>query len=339
MFSKVELLKEKILDDIKSGRIKKSEAIPSRFSLMHRYSFSRGTVDRAMMELAKDGFLYSRQGSGTFVADKHESSAINQVYLAGNYGLRTGADSETADLAAKIQQHMPCYLYNINDIKTSLGKIARPGNAVIWQRPSYEQLMAMKYLASAGASQLLIGRTFGDFDHVTTDAYDGIRSGMKWLISKGCKWIAFVTPENNPDSPYIAERQIAFFEIAVELGINLDMDMVFKKQFKDFKADLDYVSARLFKSGKVPDAVFSTYIPLAYPLMTIADSLGLKTGKDFKFLTFDHEPRLDGWKGVGMLKQPWEEMGDKAVEWLLRKGRNRKVAFKIKISPKLLKGD
>ncbi|MFZ2654645.1 MAG: substrate-binding domain-containing protein [Victivallales bacterium] len=339
MFSKVELLKEKILDDIKSGRIRKSGAIPSRFSLMNRYSFSRGTVDKAVMELARDGFLHSRQGSGTFVADKRENSAIGQVYLAGDYGLRTGADAETADLASKIQQHMPCYLYNINDIKTSLGKIARPGTAVIWQRPSYEQLMTMKYLASAGASQLLIGRTYGNFDYVTTDACDGIRNGIRWLVGKGCRRIAFVTPGNNPDSPYIAERQIAFYEIAIELGIKLDIDMIFKKDFKDFKGDLDCISARLFKSGKIPDAIFSTYVSMAYPLMTIADGLGLETGRDFRFLTFDYEPKLEGWKGVGMLKQLWDEMGEKAVEWLLRKGRNGKSAFKIKISPKLLKGD
>ncbi len=339
MFSKVELLKEKILDDIRTGRLERSEPIPSRFSLMHKYSFSRGTVDRAMMELSRDGFLYSRQGSGTFVADKREMSVVNQVFLAGNYDLRTSADSETAYLASRIQQHLPCYLYNINDIRTSLGKIARPGNSVIWQRPSYEQLMVMKYLASAGASQLLIGRTYADFDHVTTDAYDGIRNGLKWLIGKGCRKIAFISPENNPDSPFIAERQIAFYEIALELGIKIDMELVFKKDFKDFKSDMDFISSRLFKAGKVPDAIFSTYISAAYPLMTIADGRGLRPGRDFWFLTFDYEPKLEGWKGVGMLKQLWDEMGDKAVEWVLRKGKSRRNEFKIKISPRLLKGD
>ncbi len=339
MFSKVELLKEKILDDIRTGRLKKSEPIPSRFSLMHRYSFSRGTVDRAMMELSKDGFLYSRQGSGTFVADRQDMSVIRQVYLAGNYDLRTHTDTETGILASKIQQHLPCYLFNINDIKTSLGKIARPGNAVIWLRPSYEQLMVMKYLASAGASQLLIGRTYADLDYVTTDAYDGIRKGLRWLVGRGCRRIAFITPENNPDSPFIAERQTAFYELALEMGIKAEMELVFKRGFKDFKADMDYLSERLFKSGRIPDAIFSTFIPVAYPLMTIADSRGLHPGKDFIFLTFDYEPRLDGWKGVGMLKQMWDEMGDKALEWVLRKGRSRKNEFKIKISPKLLKGD
>jgi len=339
MFSKVELLKEKILDDIRTGKLKKSAPIPSRFSLMHRYSFSRGTVDKAMLELSKEGFLYSRQGSGTFVADRHESSIINQVFLAGNYDLRTNADSESACLASKIQQHVPCFLYNINDIKTSLGKIARPGNAVVWQRPPYEQLMAMKYLSSAGASQLLIGRTYGDFDHVTTDAYEGIRAGLKWLLDKGCRRIAFITQENNPDSPYIAERQIVFYEVALSLGIKVDMDLVFKRRFSNFKADLDSIVAATFKPGKMPDAVFSTYIPLAYPLMTVADSRNVRLGRDFWFLTFDYEQKLDGWKGVGMLKQPWDEMGDKAVEWVLRKGKNRKSEFKIKISPKLLKGD
>jgi hypothetical protein len=70
--------------------------------------------------------------------------------------------------------------------------------------------------------------------------------------------------------------------------------------------------------------------------VTMAESRGWHTGKDFFFLTFDHAPSLSGYKGIGMLEQLWREMGERSVEWLARKRKNKNDEFKIKICPKLI---
>ena len=56
---------------------------------------------------------------------------------------------------------------------------------------------------------------------------EGIRKGLEWLVGNAGREVVFITPENNPDSPYIAERQIAFYELAVEMGLKLDKDRIF----------------------------------------------------------------------------------------------------------------
>lgn len=44
--------------------------IPSEKEWMERFQVSRGTVQRAIMELCKEGFLHRIQGKGTFVAER-----------------------------------------------------------------------------------------------------------------------------------------------------------------------------------------------------------------------------------------------------------------------------
>jgi DNA-binding transcriptional regulator YhcF (GntR family) len=336
MYSKVEILKEKILSDIKTGRLAKDHPIPSRFQIMKRYSCSRGTVDKAISGLVNHGYLYGRQGAGTYVGETSDSVPVRQVFLAGDYDLRSYADAETANLASELQKHLPCFLYNVNDIKINLDKMARPGNAVIWVRPPYEQLMVMKYLAHAGVPQLLIGRSYASFDHIVTDAREGIRKGLEWLVGNAGVEVIFITSENNPDSPYIAERQIAFYELAVEMGLNLDGKRIFRMDFKDLKKDLNFLTGKLFSGKKRMKAVFSTHIGAAFPLVSMAESRGWHTGEDFFFLTFDYSSSLCGYRGIGMLRQLWDEMGEKSVEWLARKRKNRNEEFKIRICPELI---
>lgn len=336
MYSKVEILKEKILSDIKSGRLAKDHPIPSRFQIMKRYSCSRGTIDKAISGLVSHGYLYCRQGAGTYVGETSDSVPIKQVFLAGDYDLKSYSDAETANLASELQKHLPCFLYNVNDIKINLDKIARPGNAVIWVRPPYEQLMIMKNLSYAGIPQLLIGRNYANFDHIVTDAKEGIRKGIQWLVENAGREIVFITPENNPDTPYVAERQIAFYELAVEMGLKLDEKRIFRMSFKDLKKDLNILTEKLFTGKKRMKAVFSTHIAAALPLVSMAESRGWNTGKDFFFLTFDYASSLSGYKGIGMLRQLWNEMGEKSVGWLARKRKNKNEEFKIKISPRLI---
>lgn len=336
MYSKVEILKEKILSDIKAGRLLKDQPVPSRFQFMKRYSCSRGTIDKAISELVNHGYLYCRQGAGTYVGETSDSVPVKQVFLAGDYDLKSYANAETANLASEIQKHLPCFLYNVNDVKINLNRIARPGNAVIWVRPPYEQLMVMKYLSCAGVPQLLIGRNYSSFDHIVSDAKEGIRQGLRWLVGNAGREVIFITPENNPDAPFIAERQIAFYELAVEMGLKLDEKRIYRMNFKDLKKDLNFLTEELFAGKKRMKAIFSTHISAAFPLISMAESRGWHSGKDFFFLTFDCNSSLFGYRGIGMLEQLWDEMGEKSVEWLERKRKNKNEEFKIKICPKLI---
>ncbi|MEH7248055.1 GntR family transcriptional regulator [Neobacillus niacini] len=74
-----EIVKRKILEDIKS--VDGNQRIPSRVQLAKKYAVTRTTIERAISELVGEGYLYSKDGSGTYVSDltkKKESESIKQ---------------------------------------------------------------------------------------------------------------------------------------------------------------------------------------------------------------------------------------------------------------------
>ncbi|MDF2594086.1 MAG: transcriptional regulator, GntR family with sensor domain [Clostridia bacterium] len=60
-------LKKIIIDLIENEAIGADEVIPSEPKLMKTYHLSRTTVRKAIDELVNEGYLYKRQGKGTFV--------------------------------------------------------------------------------------------------------------------------------------------------------------------------------------------------------------------------------------------------------------------------------
>jgi GntR family transcriptional regulator, phosphonate transport system regulatory protein len=61
---------ESLNADLKAGRIKPGDRLPTEIELAERFSVNRHTVRRAVAMLAEQGILRIEQGRGTFVNDK-----------------------------------------------------------------------------------------------------------------------------------------------------------------------------------------------------------------------------------------------------------------------------
>jgi len=62
-------LKESLVNDISAGHYTPNQRLPSERELSTRFKVSRMTVRQALLELARDGMIYTRTGKGTFVAE------------------------------------------------------------------------------------------------------------------------------------------------------------------------------------------------------------------------------------------------------------------------------
>jgi GntR family transcriptional regulator, N-acetylglucosamine utilization regulator len=62
-------LKASLVSDISSGQYVANQRLPSERELSTRFNVSRMTVRQALLELARDGVIYTRTGKGTFVAE------------------------------------------------------------------------------------------------------------------------------------------------------------------------------------------------------------------------------------------------------------------------------
>ncbi len=62
-------LKDSLVSDISAGRYIPHQRLPSERELSTRYKVSRMTVRQALLELSREGMIYTRTGKGTFVAE------------------------------------------------------------------------------------------------------------------------------------------------------------------------------------------------------------------------------------------------------------------------------
>jgi GntR family histidine utilization transcriptional repressor len=73
------LIRDELLEDIESGRLRAGERVPSENELVARFGVSRMTARRALQELADAGFLLRTRGLGSFVADSRPMSSMLEV--------------------------------------------------------------------------------------------------------------------------------------------------------------------------------------------------------------------------------------------------------------------
>lgn len=318
--SKVDTLKLKIIEDITLGVLQPGDKVYSRHQFMRRYTCSRGSIDKAVAALVKEGFLYSRQGAGTFVANRKKAGfKTERVYLIGSFGKRSAYSQifQSGSLAAELQKHVDCFLCDYSDVNVNLENITRAGSAVIWDHPGPDQLMVMNYLRQMGVRQILVHRSFDDYENITVDYRAGISEGLDWLL----EWtneVAFFTTRTNTSLPYIAERQLCFYELAIRKDIKVPSNWFFNdiERTDDLFKKVEEQAFKIFRSDNPPKAVYADYCYHALPIIVAAKDCGLAVGRDFRILVFDYDSILEKTEGIAMIRQDMAAFKDKLTEWV-----------------------
>ncbi|HEY5561756.1 MAG TPA: GntR family transcriptional regulator [Clostridiaceae bacterium] len=80
------ILKKQIIESILKGDFKIDEMLTSENQLAERYKISRHTVRQTMAELVNEGYIYKKQGKGTFIADSSNRKDTSlKVGIMGTY--------------------------------------------------------------------------------------------------------------------------------------------------------------------------------------------------------------------------------------------------------------
>lgn len=108
-------IKQDLLDKIYAGMLKPDTQIPSEKELSEQFKVSRITVRRALEELEEEGFIYRRQGKGTFVS--------SDISCQGNHEEMTIACSGKWIIGV-IMSHLdsPFQVSLLQSIEKALGK-------------------------------------------------------------------------------------------------------------------------------------------------------------------------------------------------------------------------
>ncbi|WP_315116426.1 GntR family transcriptional regulator [uncultured Clostridium sp.] len=80
-------LKEEIVKKVKEGTFEVDAQIPTEREFMERYKIGRATVREAITGLVREGYLYRKQGIGTFVARKEPAIGFEPL-ISLTYSLK-----------------------------------------------------------------------------------------------------------------------------------------------------------------------------------------------------------------------------------------------------------
>lgn len=96
-------LNETLSADIRAGRLPPHQQLPSERELCDRFGVSRMTVRQALVELAREGLIYSRVGKGTFVSEPKIDQQLKAL-TGFSQDMRTrGSAPSSHVLEAKLQ--------------------------------------------------------------------------------------------------------------------------------------------------------------------------------------------------------------------------------------------
>jgi GntR family transcriptional regulator len=80
--------KNRLVDQIKSGKLKPHDALPSERVLATQFNISRMTARRALVEVEKAGYAYSKDRSGRFVTAQRLSYDVGTTLSFAAHALR-----------------------------------------------------------------------------------------------------------------------------------------------------------------------------------------------------------------------------------------------------------
>lgn len=181
---------------------------------------------------------------------------------------------------------------------------------------------------SAGIPFVSIDRVFPgtDIACITSDNRIGAEIAAEQLIKKGCKHFAFIGSHNNTENETKKRRQ--FFEKKIResgLKINILDPLEPVQEFKE-------LIRKFLSEYATIDGIFAINDFLALDIIEVAESIGKKIPEDIQIIGYDGI-RLAQEREylVSTIKQPLEEMANKAVELILSIIENDEYTMQLKI--------
>ena len=282
----------RLREQIEQGTLKAGDPLPTRERLMKEYDLSLSTVTRAISELERQGWLISRQGSGTFVV-KHSNGTAdnhNESYVMGL--LLPISNSYSSDLAAELAQEAQeknvnliiSYIPDDEEIELNTARLflEKEVNALIWCPVSPKRHIGVASLFGKNRIPVVIcenvsENTDSPWICVRSDHYNGTKNALDYLFQLGHSRIAYVGPKGKDcDFGPVTERWNAYKEIMKERNLwNPDEWVIDPSLFKEWHVSSDQIRS-LFRGENSPTAIIGFDDIMALEVVKGLRSFGIR---------------------------------------------------------------
>lgn len=263
--------------------------IMSRNALCRKYQVTRTTVDRTIKELLKEGYLYAKVGSGTYVQDRllYKDTISSWGVIFPNI-----AKEVYPDILSGIEAFASGHNRNViicssdNDAEKEYDNIVRllksdvKGFIIIPYISDHIDYRTYHLLKAQQVPYVFCNRQVGGIQtpFVGNNGFYGGFLATKRLIATGAKRIAYISEQRYAPS---IERYSGYCAGLETSGIALDERLV-RLSFEDMREVEEIIAAER------PEAIFAFNDTIASKVFTALLKQKLAVGKEVSLIGYDN---------------------------------------------------
>ncbi len=316
---------------IRSGDLKPGDRLPTESVLMRDLEVSRTPVRHALIELARDGWIYRIRGSGSYVKRVAAGSTIDiYAILYSNqrgiekdiiHGMRRAVGQHPSENLHLVLKKPGRDTSELIDVINQLPKPAEGGLVVIpivsTSRPLNRLLGAsLRKLADNRFHVVQLDRCVPEYDghFVTSNHQQGAMKMAEYLISMGHEHIGCVYEhsENTSIRDRLQGLKAAFLnrDMKIDGALRLDIPV-------DQIAGRASEVIRWIRDNRIT-ALFCCESELAREVYVVLEKAGIKVPDDISLCSFDDHAFVGTRDGfLTAVIQKLEDLGHYAIEIIL----------------------
>ncbi|MCS7186728.1 MAG: GntR family transcriptional regulator [Armatimonadota bacterium] len=317
-------VKEMLRSSIERGDLKQGEPLPGRVKLCEMFGTNRLTVDRAIRELVREGWLVTVKGKGTFVSHPNSRPSVVTMTFAVVWSQRgiseqqniywgpllRGIAQTTSELGIQLQFREMNPTFYLDFFRESRV------DGMIVLAPTIEDEIVLHELRKHRVPFVATSSVYEDksLPCVGIDNFAGVKQALEHLWSLGHRQIAFVDLDLKQTDHQ--QRWDAFRQLMGEAGCLVDPRWMLLYSDR-WCIDIDKFVHRWLKSIPMPTAIFGADYEMTLAIFKTLKGLGVKIPQQVSLVSFDDPPVasfLD--PPLTAVRQPVEEIGQRAVKKL-----------------------
>jgi LacI family transcriptional regulator len=343
-----------IVDDIKSKisskELKAGEQLGSQAELSAAYGVSLITVKKALATLVNDGFVFSRVGKGTYVAQRSQDAHQN-----GHPTIGLVIQDLRSPFFSRVMHSVEHAAFELGYhvlVSSSSGKpereeaqIARfrafgvDGMIIASMSHKYHATPAIRKMLHEGFPFVMVSYIAdGDVPFVGSDHEQGGYLATEYLLKKGYRKIGYI---NGEDGNLVGELRRRGYEKALkDHGQRVVKDFLFRLRMRGERHDYQsgYEIGKRFTALRVhPDAMFAYNDLSALGFEDAILERGLRVPEDVAIVGFDDIERgAYAQVPLSTVRQPTSMIGKDAVALLLKLLQGKKTSLRRVLKTELV---
>ncbi|HQH72786.1 MAG TPA: GntR family transcriptional regulator [bacterium] len=287
-------------EQIETGNLKHGDPLPTREKLMREHGLSLSTVTRAISELERQGWLISRQGSGTFVVKRSESPkeaarenpvigllvpiARNDIPQFVSEFVHEAADNSINTLV----------MYSPEDEEAELNLarllLEKDVKGLVWLPVEPKRHVSVASLFRKNKLPVILGEKVTEefnipWTCVRFDYHGGTMAALNHFLDQGHKRIAYVGPKGSEaDFGPVPERWNAYKLIMKQRNLWSPDELIIPPSlFREWQMHVNRLET-LFHRANAPTAILAFDDATALEAMRGLQAIGVRVPEDIAII-------------------------------------------------------